>query len=76
LPPSFVRSAFRILKYAAKTIIGCPESAKQLAQGDPCARVNRTEQLSGSFSPPSSSAGGRANGTVDAFVWRSRRRNR
>jgi len=58
LPASFVRNAFRILKYATKTILGGPESAKQLTQGDPCARVNRTEQLSGSFLPPSSSTGG------------------
>src|SRR6516165_7953999 len=44
---------------ATKTTIGRPESAKQLAQRDPCARIIRTvRSLSGSFPPPSSSAGG------------------
>jgi hypothetical protein len=61
---------------STKTIIRRPELAKRLAQGGLCARsrVNQNSVERG-LSHQQANSLGRANGTLDAFVWRSRRRN-
>ena len=63
---------------ATKTIIGRPESAKRLAQRESLREVSSKPDntvVKWGLRKPSSSAGGRADGTLDAFVWRSRRCN-